>query len=130
MEQNRTKLTLLNLIALLVTGGVGLTIARAAHALSAQVALCFIGLGFLVTLVSYFQMRLAERERMERLEYDELTKSPSASALFNKEETAAMPARRAREQFEKFFLPGFAIVLLLGESAGVFFLWRWLNQPA
>ena len=77
------------------------------------------GSGFLVTLVSYFQMRLAERERLERLEYDELTKSPSASALFNKEECAALPARRSREQFEKFFIPGFTIALMLGEAAGV-----------
>ena len=83
MEQNRTKLTLLNLLALLVAGAAGLAIARSTQVLSGQVAACFLGLGFLVTLVSWFQMRLAERERLERLEYDELTKSPSASALFN-----------------------------------------------
>ncbi|HTD67436.1 MAG TPA: protease modulator HflK [Candidatus Limnocylindria bacterium] len=130
MEQNRTKLTLVNLLALLIAGGVGLAIARSTHVLSAYVALCFLGIGFLVTLVSYFQMRLVERERLERLEYDELTKSPSASALFNKEENAALPARRSREQFEKFFIPGFTVALLLAEAAGVFFLWRWLNKPA
>ena len=129
MEQNRTKLTFLNLLALLIAGGVGLAIARSAHVLSAHVALCFIGVGFLVTLLSYFQMRLAEREKVERLEYDELTKAPSASALFNKEEIASLPAKRAREQFEKFFVPGFAIALLLCEIAGVFLLWRWLNKP-
>ena len=130
MEQNRTRLTLLNLLALLVAGGVGFAVARTAHVLSAYVALCFIGVGFLVALVSYFQMRLAERERLERLEYDELTKMPSASAIFNKDEIASLPAKRAREQFEKFFVPGFTIALLLGEVAGVFLLWRWLNKPA
>jgi len=129
MGQNRTKLTVLNLLALLVAGGVGFVIARSAHVLSAYVALCFIGIGFLVTLVSYFQMRLAEREKLERLEYDELTKAPSASALFNKEEIASLPAKRAREQFEKFFVPGFTIALLLGEIAGVLLLWRWLKKP-
>ena len=129
MEQNRTKLTLLNLAALLMAGGAGLAIARATHALSGQVALCFLALGFLVTLVAYFQMRLVERERLERLEFDELTKSPSASALFNKGEGAALPARRSREQFERFFVPGFTIVLMLGEAAGVFLLWRWLSTP-
>ena len=130
MEQNRTRLTLLNLLALLVAGGVGFAVARTAHVLSAHVVLCFIGVGLLVTLVSYFQMRLAERERLERLEYDELTKAPSAAALFNKDEIASLPAKRAREQFEKFFVPGFTIALLLGEVAGVFLLWRWLNKPA
>ncbi len=129
MEQNRTRLTLLNLGALLVAGGVGIATARSAHVLSGQVAVCFLGLGFLVTLVSYFQMRLAERERLERLEYDELTKSPSASALFNKE-GAGLPARRSREQFEKFFVPGFGIALMLGEIAGVLLLWRWLGGLA
>jgi modulator of FtsH protease HflK len=127
MEQNRTRLTLLNLATLLLAGAVAAGIARSGHVLSGSVALCFLALGFLVTLVSYFQMRLSERERLERLEYDELTKSPSASALFNHEEGAMRPARRAREQFERFFVPGFAIVLMLGEGAAVFLLWRWLN---
>jgi modulator of FtsH protease HflK len=130
MEQTRTKLGVLNLLALLIAGGVGLAIARSAQSLSAQVALCFLGIGFLVALVSYFQMRLAERERLERLEYDELTRAPSASALFNKEQGAELPARRAREQFEKFFVPGFTIVLMLAEATGAFLLWRWLGQPA
>ena len=129
MQPNRTKLTLLNALALLAASLVGLGVAHNSHALTGQVAVCFLALGFLVTLVSYFQMRLAERERLERLEFDELTKSPSASALFNKAESASMPARRAREQFERFFVPGFTIVLFLAEAAGVFFLWRWLNQP-
>src|SRR4051794_12051732 len=128
MEQNRTKLALLNLLVLLIAGAAGFAVAQSTHVLTALVAVCFAGIGFLVTLVSYFQMRLVERERLERLEYDELTKSPSASALFNKEETAALPARRAREQFEKFFVPGFTIALMLGEGAGAFVLWRWLSK--
>ncbi|HWN95055.1 MAG TPA: SPFH domain-containing protein, partial [Methylomirabilota bacterium] len=129
MQQNRTKLTLVSLLALLFAGIIGFGVARNSHVLTAQIAVCFYGLGFLVALVSYFQMRLAERERLEQLEYDELTKSPSASALFHKEGTAALPARRAREQFERFFVPAFAVLLLLAEAAGVFFLWRWLSQP-
>ena len=61
---------------------------------------------------------VVEREKNERLEYDELTKSPSASALFNKDEVSGLPARRSREQFEKFVIPGFTIALLLGEAGG------------
>jgi regulator of protease activity HflC (stomatin/prohibitin superfamily) len=130
MEQNRTRLTVLNLLALLIAGAAGFAVARHANLLSAHIALCFITIGFLVTLVSYFQMRLVEREKMERFEYDELTKAPSASALFNKEETSGLPARRSREQFEKFFVPGFTVLLLLAEAAGAFFLWRWLSKPS
>ena len=128
MEQNRTKLTVLNLGALLLAGAIGFGVARSAGALSGQIAVCFLGVGFLVTLVSFFQMRLVERERLEQLEYEELTQSPSASALFNKDEAAALPARRARAQFEKFFIPGFTTVLMMGEGAAVFFLWRWLGN--
>jgi len=129
MEQNRTKLTLLNLAVLLIAGAAGLGVALNAHVLTATVAVCFSGLGFLATLVSYVLMQLVEREKNERLEYDELTKSPSASALFNKDEVSALPARRSREQFEKFIVPGFTLALLLGEAAGVFFLWRWSQKP-
>lgn len=130
MEQNRTKLTLLNLAALLIAGGAGLAIARSGHVLSGQVALSFVAIGFLVSLVGYFQMRLVERERLERLEYDELTQTPSASALFNKDDGGSLPARRSREQFEKYFLPGFTTLLMLAEGAGAFLLWRWLDGTA
>jgi hypothetical protein len=70
MEQNRTRLTLVDMLALLAACVGGLVIARSAQVLSGQIALCFLGIGFLVSLVSYFQMRLVERERLERLEYD------------------------------------------------------------
>jgi len=129
MEQNRTKLTLLNLAVLLIAGAAGLGVALNAHVLTATVAVVFCGIGFLATLVTYVLMQLVERERNERLEYDELTKSPSASALFNKDEVSGLPARRSREQFEKIVVPGFTLALLLGEAAGVFFLWRWLQKP-
>src|ERR1043166_7549736 len=130
MEQNRTKLAVLNLLVLLVAGALGYAVAQSSHVLTALVSVCFAGIGFLVTLVSYFQMRLGERERWGRLEYDELTKSPSASALFTKDDGATMPARRAREQFQKYFVPAFAAALMLAEGAGAFFLWRWLNKPS
>ena len=130
MEPNRTKLALTNLVALLAGGGAAFLVSQSSQVRSGYIALCFFGIGILITIVSYFQMRLVERERLERLEYDELTKAPSASALFNKDEASAMPARRSREQFEKFFVPGFTIVLMLAEFAGAFFLWRWLQKPS
>jgi regulator of protease activity HflC (stomatin/prohibitin superfamily) len=128
MEQNRTKLTIVDLLALLAAAGVGFAIARTSQSFTAYIVLPFLALGFVVSAVSYFHMRLVEREKSEQLEYDELTKTPSASALFNKGETESLPARRSRQQFEKFFLPGVTILLLLGEAVGVFFLWRWLTK--
>jgi modulator of FtsH protease HflK len=128
MEQNRTRLTLVNLLALLIAAAAGFVIARMAHSFTAYAVLPFVALGFAVSAVSYFHMRLVERERLEQFEYDELTKSPSASALFNKGEADTLPARRSRRQFEKFFLPGITFLLLLGETASVFILWRWLDK--
>ncbi len=129
MEQNRTRLTIVNMLALLAAAAAGFVLARTSQSLAAYAALPFVALGLVVSAVSYFHMRLVEREKLEQLEYDELTKSPSASALFNKGETESLPARRSRRQFEKFFLPGVAILLLLSQAAGVFFLWRWLMKP-
>jgi modulator of FtsH protease HflK len=42
---------------------------------------------------------------------------------------AALPAKRAREQFQKFFVPGFTILLMLAEAVGAVLLWRWLAKP-
>ena len=52
MEQNRTKLALLNLLVLLIAGAAGFAVAQSTHVLTALVAVCFAGIGFLVTLVS------------------------------------------------------------------------------
>jgi regulator of protease activity HflC (stomatin/prohibitin superfamily) len=38
------------------------------------------------------------------------------------------PAQRSREQFERFFVPIFTVVLCIGQAAAAFFLWRWLSQ--
>ena len=52
MEQNRTKLTLLNLAVLLIAGAAGLGVALTSHVLTATVAIVFCGIGFLATLIS------------------------------------------------------------------------------
>jgi modulator of FtsH protease HflK len=129
MEQNRTKLTLVNLLALVAAGIGTLIIARTSNAHTAYAALPFLALGVLIAAISYFHMRLVERERIEQFEYDELTKSPSASALFAKSDIEGLPAQRARRQFEKYFIPGFTILLLLAEAAAVLLFWRWLAKP-
>ena len=82
----------------------------------------------LVAFVSWFQMRLEENERLEKLELDELANSKGGSALFEAKDAEVFPAQRAREQFEKFFVPGFAVLLLLLEAGGAWLLWRWTGQ--
>ena len=40
------------------------------------------------------------------------------------------PAKRSREQFERFFIPTFTALLFLLQAAGAYFPWKWLAaQP-
>src|SRR5262245_14572092 len=129
MERSYLKNGLVNLLILLVVGAAGLLMARYANSVSGQVAMVYVGLGFLVAAVSCFQMRLEDRERLEQMEFDEMTKSASGSALFTSGASETFLARRSREQFENFFVPIFTVILFLLEGGGAYLLWRWL-QPA
>jgi regulator of protease activity HflC (stomatin/prohibitin superfamily) len=130
MELNTHKNAVLNTAVLLLLAAGVFAVARYAHSLAGQVAAVFIAFGFVVALVSWFQMRLEERERLERLEFDELTKGPSSGALFNEDESEVFPARRSREQFERFFIPGLTVLLLLMQAVSAWLLWQSLHKVA
>src|ERR1041384_3250686 len=101
MERSAQKTGIINWTVLLIVGVAGAIVARYAESAAGTVGGMFLAVGFLVALVSYFQMRLEEREQLEKLEFDELKKSRSGSTLFQEAEADTFPARRAREQFEK-----------------------------
>jgi regulator of protease activity HflC (stomatin/prohibitin superfamily) len=130
MERNLQKNGLINVVILLGVGVGGFIVARYANSPAALVSVIFIAVGLLVAAVSWFQMRLEESERLERLELDELAKGHAGSALFETKDSEIFPARRSREQFERFFVPIFTALLCIGQAAAAFFLWRWLSQPA
>ncbi len=113
MERNAQKNGLINLLVLAAFSMAGYAVARYCNTLSGIVSVIFMALGAFVSAVSWFQMRLMERERIEKLEFDELAKSASSAALFTTGETEVFPAQRSREQFEKYFVPGFTILLFL-----------------
>ena len=116
MERTAQKHGFLNLLALLVLGVGTFAVSRYCQSLAGLVAAVFLGIGVLVAAVSWFEMRLEERERLERLEFDEVSRGGGGSAtLFNTQEAESFPARRSREQFERFFVPGFTFLLLLLE---------------
>jgi modulator of FtsH protease HflK len=129
MEANRQKLGLLSLALLFAAGAAGLILGRVTHAVAAEAGMVFAGLGFVVAAVTAFQMRLEERERLEKLEFDEVNKSASPGSNLFTGEAETFPARRTREQFEKYFVPIMAILLLAGEAASCVLLWRWLAKP-
>lgn len=132
MDRSIQKNGLVNLLTLLVVGVGGFAAARYANSLAGQVASLYLGLGMLVASVSWFQMRLVERERLEKLEFDELTRGKgSGASLFESKEAEVFPARRSREQFDKYFVPIFTVILFLLQAGGAVLLWRWLApKPA
>ena len=129
MESSIHRKGLANWLLLLALGLTAIIVAHYADSATGRVAGVFIGLGFLVSLVAWFQMRLEERERLEQMDFDELKKSASSASLFGGASDAeAFPARRARVQFERFFVPGFALFLFLLEGAAAYWLWRWTAE--
>ena len=128
MERKSQQNGLINLLALVLMGAAGLAVAKYGNTLAGLTGIVFLSMGALVAAVSWFQMRLEEREYLEKLEFQELTKSAGSSALFNASETEVFPAQRSREQFERFFVPGFTVILFLLQAGSAILLWRWLQK--
>ncbi|MCS1407226.1 MAG: Modulator of FtsH protease HflK [Verrucomicrobia subdivision 3 bacterium] len=128
MERNIQQNGFINLVILLVAGATAVVIADYAGSVTALVGAVYLGLGFLVAAVSYFQMRLENREELERLEYDEMMRERKNAALFADTGDDTFIAKRAREQFERFFVPGFTVVFFLAQVMSVYFLWQWLPK--
>lgn len=129
MERNAQKNGSVNLVAAIVSFIAAFGVTIFVNSQAGQAASVFLGLAVLVAFTGWFQMRLEENERLEKLEMDELARNQGESALFAAKDSEVFPARRAREQFEKYFVPGFCILLLLLEAGGAWMLWRWIGKP-
>jgi modulator of FtsH protease HflK len=128
MEHNVQKHGLVNLAVATVVFVAAFVVTTFVGSLAGVVCSVFLGLSALVAFVSWFQMRLEENERLEKMEVEELAHARGESTLFESKEAEAFPAQRAREQFGKFFVPGFSVLLLLLEGGGACLLWRWLSK--
>ena len=128
MERNVQKNGLVNLVAAVVIFIAAFVLTCYVNSLAGQGCSIFLGLGALVAFASWFQMRLEQNERLEKLEVEELARARGDTTLFESKEAEVFPARRAREQFEKFFVPGFAVLLFLLEAGGAWLLWRWVAK--
>jgi modulator of FtsH protease HflK len=128
MERSIQKNGLINLLTLLAVGVAGFAAARFANSLAGQVGVVFMALGILVAAVSWFQMRLEDRERLEKLELEELSRTHGGAALFEAKDAEVFPAQRSREQFERFFVPAFTVMLFLLQCGAAYLLWRWLSR--
>lgn len=127
MDRSTQKNGLVNLAVALLIFIAAFALTVFTGTLAGQAASVFLGLTVVVTLVSWFQMRLEENERLEKLELEELARSRGAS-LFEAKDGGSFPARSSREQFEKYFVPGFTVVLLLVEIGAAWLLWSWSGK--
>lgn len=123
MERNTRKIGWVNWFVLVVAAAMTAALGRYSHSFAAQVLALFFVAGKLVALMAIFQMGLEEKERLEKLEFDELTRDKASSSLFNAAEAEAFPARHAREQFEKWVLPIFTVLLIGAVATASYFLW-------
>jgi len=128
MERSIQKNALINLLVLLAAGIAVLGSARFTGSEAGQVAAVFFGLGTLVALAGWFHIRLGEREGLERMEVEELARTRGQGSLFEGKDSEVFPARRSREQFEKWFIPGYTIILLALQGVSAWLLWHWLEQ--
>jgi modulator of FtsH protease HflK len=126
MERNIQQNGFINLVILLIACATAAVMADYAGSATALVGAVYLGLGFLVAAISYFQMRLENREEIERLDYDEMMRERKDAALFADTGDDTFIAKRAREQFERFFVPGFTILFFCAQVAAVYQLWKWL----
>ena len=124
MERNVQKNGLVNLLASAIVFIAIFFVAVYVNSLAGRVAAVFLGLGTLVALISWFQMRLAENERLEKFEVDELARAKGDSTLFEARDSEVFPARRSREQFERFLVPAFSVLLCLLEAGGAWLFWN------
>jgi len=128
MDRNTPKNGLVNLVAATLVFLAAFVVTGFVNSLAGQGASIFLGLSVLIAFASWFQMQLEEKERLEKLEMDELARAKGESALFEAKESEVFPARRSREQFEKIFVPGFVILLLVLEAGGAWLLWNYVGK--
>jgi regulator of protease activity HflC (stomatin/prohibitin superfamily) len=130
MDRNVKRTGLINWIALLAGTAGMLLIARHVNSMAGLMGGILGGLGLVVALLSYCQMSLEGREQLEKLELDELSKSRGAASLFATAGEDTFPARRSREQFERYFIPVLTALLLFLQLAAAFFPWRYASTMA
>jgi regulator of protease activity HflC (stomatin/prohibitin superfamily) len=124
MDQSAKKIGLINWVLLLLAMIGLLMVTRYVSTAAGAMGTVLAGFGLMVALLSYFQMGLLEREHFERLELEELSKSRGSESLFAGAGADTFPARRSREQFERYFIPVLTGVLFLLQAAAACWLWK------
>ncbi len=120
MEKHDVKGGFWNLLISLVALGGGVVLVTSTKTGTAYALLFFGIVGVLIAAVSWVHMLLSNREQLEQLELEEVRRGRAGEALFS--EGDVLPARRSREQFEKWGVLGVALTILAVQVVGVFYL--------
>ncbi len=127
-QQNSKKLGLINSIVLLVVTIAALFLALKAGSTVGLAGVVLLGIGTLIGFFSFIQSHLIDRERVEALEMQELDRSRGNESLFAGAAEDAYPARNARRQFEKWVVPAFSVLVLLGQALGLWWIYGELSE--
>jgi modulator of FtsH protease HflK len=131
MDYNAKRIGLMNWIVLLGATIGMLTVSRFVSSSAGVMATVLTGFGLLVALLSYFHMGLVEREQFEKMELEELSKARGSQSLFADSAADTFSARRSREQFERFVVPGFTALLFVAQGFAAYWPWEKLTtMPA
>ena len=118
-QQNSKKLGLINSIVLLVVTIGALILTLQIHSTVSLAGVVLLGIGTLIGFFSFIQSHLIDRERVEALEMQELDRTRGNESLFAGAAEDAYPSRNARRQFEKWVVPGFSVLVLIGQVLGL-----------
>ena len=118
-QQNSKKLGFINSIVLLVVTIGALILTLQTHSTVSLAGVVLLGIGTLIGFFSFIQSHLIDRERVEALEMQELDRTRGNESLFAGAAEDAYPARNARRQFEKWVVPGFSVLVLIGQALGL-----------
>ena len=127
MDKHNVRSGLWNLLISLAALVGGVVLVTATGTSTAFAVLFFLGAGLVIAAASWVHMLLAIREQLERMELEEVSKDRGGEALFS--EGDVLPAKRSREQYEKWGVPFVAVVILLIQAWGVYYL-GFIKLPA
>ena len=126
-QQNSKKLGLINSIVLLVVAIGALYFTLQTSSTVGLGGVVLLGIGTLIGFFSFIQSHLIDRERVEALEMQELDRTRGNESLFAGAAEDAYPSRNARRQFEKWVVPIFSVLVLIGQALGLLLVYRQLD---
>ncbi|MBL9170955.1 MAG: protease modulator HflK [Verrucomicrobiales bacterium] len=119
---NPSKIMAAGAVSLLLTGAADIALSLHSHSATGRVGACMAAIGALVALTNWMQLRLQEREKRERREFESVQHQKAGSALFS-ETQQTFRAEQARASFDRWIAP--LLTLLIGLTQIGLCLWLW-----